>query len=1026
MRTSAQSVRIPRPGPGSPGSPGRTPLAWLPGGRPADVFSAPCPSRAALDRIADKWTVLIVVALTGGGTPALRWEGSVNILTPTAAPLSARTGSRRPRRGFLRKHVSPALTMRSTMTPGRAHGVVGGHSMRELLAELDRWRVRAARGTGKARVPLRDLAAATGVPRSSLANYLSGATLMPADVLDAVVLALGASPADAREWATAWETASAQWLRGGSGGGGGAGKADSAAPSPSRTRQLPADVTAFTGRKAFLKRLDELAEAGGPAVAVSVVVGTAGVGKTALAVHWAHQVAERFADGQLYVDLRGYDPGEPLPPGVALERFLRALGAGAIPADLDERSALYRSLLVDRRVLVVLDNARTAEQVRPLLPGSGGAHVVVTSRDGLAGLVARDGAQRLVLDRLSAVEGLELLRRLLGPEAVHRDPDACVELVRLCAGLPLAVRIAAERAVRHADSPLRGLVAELADRTRTLDLLETADDPLSDVRAVFSWSYDDLPNPAARLFRLLGLHPGPDFDALGAANLAGAGLAETRRLLETLVGVHLIEPVADGRFRLHDLLRVYAGELAAQTEGDDERRSALTRLFDWSLHAANTAMDRVNPNRRELPAAPAEPVVPGPEPADADAARAWLEAERPGLVAMIRHGADAEWPAPAWQLANTLWTFFYRAGHRDDWFDTHAVALRAAVRLGDAYAEGEVRHALGVAWFASGRHDQAVGELRAALAVRDALGDRRGRAATLNALGASYHATQRYDLALEHHRQALATNRENGDRYAAGLNVANIALTFGDLGRYRDAIEQFEQNLPLLRELGDRQAESLTHSNIGRLWTRLGERDPAFACLEEGLAISEEIGDHRTRTYALLGLGIAHARFGQPGEAAEQAHRALRMAREYSDPNDEARALNTLGVASLQRGDPATALDYQQQALAVCRDRDNNRWAAQIHIDAGEAQRRLGDLESAQQHYRSALELATASASLYEEGCAEFGLATVLAAGDGPAGAASAHAERAFQVFTRLEVPEATTVMEWLRGLNTGSPRSAP
>ena len=911
------------------------------------------------------------------------------------------------------------------MTPGRAHGVVGGHSMRELLAELDRWRVRAARGTGKARVPLRDLAAATGVPRSSLANYLSGTTLMPADVLDAVVLALGASAAEAREWATAWETASAQWLRGGSGGSGGAGKPDSAAPSPSRTRQLPADVTAFTGRKAFLKRLDELAEAGGSAVAVSVVAGTAGVGKTALAVHWAHQVAERFPDGQLYVDLRGYDPGEPLPPGVALERFLRALGAGAIPADLDERSALYRSLLVDRRVLVVLDNARTAEQVRPLLPGSGGAHVVVTSRGGLAGLVARDGAQRLVLDRLSAVEGLELLRRLLGPEAVHRDPDACVELVRLCAGLPLALRIAAERAVRHADSPLRGLVAELADRTRTLDLLETADDPLSDVRAVFSWSYDDLPGPAARLFRLLGLHPGPDFDTLGAANLASADLAETRRLLGTLVGVHLIEPVADGRFRLHDLLRLYAGELAAQAEGDDGRRSALTRLFDWSLHAANAAMDRVNPNRRELPAAPAEPVVPGGEPADPDAARAWLEAERPGLVAMIRHGADAEWPSPAWQLANTLWTSVYRAGHPTTVRHPHRRAAgRGAARRRVRRGRGAARARRRLVRVRPPRP----GPRRTPGGAGGPGGDRRPARAGGDAQRAGRELPRHTALRPGAGAPPPGAGDQPGerDRYAAGLNVANIALTFGDLGRYRDAIEQFEQNLPLLRELGDRQAESLTHSNIGRLWTRLGQRDRAFASLQEGLAISEEMSDHRTRTYALLGLGIAHARFGQPGEAAEQAHRALRLAREYSDPNDEARALNTLGVASLQRGDPATALDYQQQALAVCRDRDNNRWAAQIHIDAGEAQRRLGGLEAAQQHYRSALELATASASLYEEGCAEFGLATVLAAGDGPAGAASAHAERAFQVFTRLEVPEATTVMEWLRGLNTGSPHSAP
>ncbi|WP_344666941.1 ATP-binding protein [Catenulispora yoronensis] len=966
--------------------------------------------------------------------------------------------------------------------------------MRDLLAALDRLRMRAARGTGKPRVPLRDLASATGVPRSSLANYLSGATLMPADVLDAVVLALGASPAEAREWANAREAASAERFRGpgGSGGGGGSGGASTggsgtgrgagagagSTPAAPRPRQLPADVMAFTGRKAFLKRLDELSEvSGGTAVTVSVVAGTAGVGKTALAVHWAHRVADRFPDGQLYVDLRGYDPGEPLASGVALERFLRALGAGAIPDDPDERSALYRSTLVGRRLLVVLDNARTAEQVRPLLPGSAGTHVLVTSRDGLAGLVARDGAQRVALDRLSPEEGLELLRRLLGPEAVHGDPEACAELVRLCAGLPLALRIAAERAVRHTERPLRDLAAELADRTRTLDLLDASGDPLSDVRAVFSWSYDDLPAPAARLFRLLGLRPGPDVDAHGAANLAGTELGDTRRLLGVLAGVHLIEPVADERYQLHDLLRVYAAELTEREDSEADRRSALTRLADWSLHTAYAAMDRVNPNRRPLPAPPAEPAVPGPPLPDADAARGWLEAERPGLVAQIRHDADTDWPVQAWQLANTLWTFFYRGGHRDDWFDTHDNALSAARRLGDAYAEGEVLHAVGVACFAAGRHDQAVSRLQASLAVRDAIGDRRGRAATLNALGASYHATQRYDLALEHHRQALATNRENGDRYAAALNLANIALTFGDLGRYRDAIDQFDQNLLLLRDLGDRQAEALTMANIGRLRTLLGEQGPAFAALNEALATAEETGDQRNRAYSLLGLGIAHARFGQPGPAAEHGRRALGLAREFGDPNDEASALSTLGLASLQRGDPAKALDYQLQALAVCRDEDNNRWAGQIHNDAGEIYRRIGQRAAALEHHRAALELSAAGSNRYEEGRAEFGLALALApsgdsgtgttapaakseevaerepaakretlaeretvadtgldnagqpdagqtgtehtgAGQTDAARAAVHAERALRIFTALGVPEAAAVMERFSGLN--------
>lgn len=333
----------------------------------------------------------------------------------------------------------------------------GMRTATEILEELDRARIRAARGTGKVRISLRDLAAAADVPRASLANYLSGATLMPSDVLDAVLRALGIT--DVKDWATAWERATAACLSPARG---------RPAPTP---RQLPACVTDFTGRKTALKALDGLlAGDDGQAVVISAIAGPAGVGKTALAVRWAHRISDRFPDGQLFVDLRGRGVGEAVPAGYALECFLRALGVRTIPSGVDERAALYRSSLSGKRVLLLLDDALTSAQIRPLLPGSAGCLVLVTSRDDLSGLVTRDGAYRLDLDRLPYGEAVQLLDRLLGAERAAREPEARADLIRLCGGLPLALRAACERIVRDPAATRADLVEILAVQTRTLDV----------------------------------------------------------------------------------------------------------------------------------------------------------------------------------------------------------------------------------------------------------------------------------------------------------------------------------------------------------------------------------------------------------------------------------------------------------------------------------------------------------------------------------------------------------------------------
>jgi DNA-binding SARP family transcriptional activator len=384
-----------------------------------------------------------------------------------------------------------------------------------------------------------------------------------------------------------------------------------AEPGPARAvpRQLPQAVPGFTGRATELRTLTGLIGRRGQApgtVVISAIAGTAGVGKSALAVHWAHQAAGQFPDGQLYVNLRSYDLGQPLSPADALAGFLRSLGVpGAdIPQEEQERAACYRRLLADKRMLVVLDNAGSADQVRPLLPGAEACAVLVTSRDALAGLAARDGAARSYLDVLPLPEAVALLRSLIGAR-VDAEPGAAVELAKQCCRLPLALRVAAEFAASRPAAPLAGLAAELADLRTRLDLLTAGRDPSTEVRAVFSWSYRRLSVPDARAFRMLGLHPGPDIEPYAAAALAGLTVPQARLALDTLARAHLIQPVAPGRHSMHDLLRTYARELTAAVDSDDDRQAALTGLFDHYARTAAAAMDTLLPaERTTVPASP--------------------------------------------------------------------------------------------------------------------------------------------------------------------------------------------------------------------------------------------------------------------------------------------------------------------------------------------------------------------------------------------------------------------------------------
>jgi hypothetical protein len=379
-----------------------------------------------------------------------------------------------------------------------------------------------------------------------------------------------------------------------------------------RPAQLPADLPSFTSRGDELAALDAILArtTDPPTAAVISLSGTAGVGKTALALHWAHRVADRFPDGQLYVDLRGFDPtGSAMSPDEAIRGFLDAVGVTArcIPASLDARAGRYRSLLAGRRMLVVLDNARDTDQVCPLLPGAPGCLVLVTSRNQLTSLVAKEGAHPVTLDLLAPDEALQLLTRRLGPARVAGELDAAEDIIASCARLPLALSIVAARAASHPTFRLADLAADLRSRHNGLDAFDGGE-PVTDARALFSWSYHALSDPAARLFRLLGLHPGPDIGNLAAASLAGIPVARARSLLAQLTRAHLVTERAPGRYAFHDLLRTYAAELARAVDGDAERRAARQRMFDHYLHTSHAA--------GRLLDAPREPSLPdGAQPA---------------------------------------------------------------------------------------------------------------------------------------------------------------------------------------------------------------------------------------------------------------------------------------------------------------------------------------------------------------------------------------------------------------------------
>jgi DNA-binding SARP family transcriptional activator/Tfp pilus assembly protein PilF len=625
-------------------------------------------------------------------------------------------------------------------------------------------------------------------------------------------------------------------------------------------RELPAAVPHFTGRAEELRALTRLLTYETPGTAViSAIGGTAGVGKTALAVHWAHQVAARFPDGQLYVNLRGFDPsGTPATAAEAIRGFLDALGVQFehIPASAEAQAGLFRSLLADKQMLIVLDNALDEEQVRPLLPASPASLVMVTSRNQLAGLAAADGARLLYLDVLSHDEAVQLLIARLGTDRAD-EPAMVDQIASLCARLPLALAVAAARAAARPSFPISALAAELRDAGGRLDTLD-AGDPAANVRAVFSWSTRQLSGEAARMFRLLGLHRGPDICVPAAASLAAMTEAEARRLLRELARAHLIAEHVPGRYAFHDLLRACAAEQAHHTDSDTDRREATGRVLDHYLHTAARAAVLLFESIEPVVLAPPRPGVAVGQPADRTQALAWFDAELQVLLAAVTLAARSGFDTYAWKLPWAMASFLQVRGHWQDWAATQRTALAAATRLGDAAAQAMCGRLLGQACSDLGDYHQARGHYERSLTLCQRLGNRRGEARIQQGLGGLAVRQGRYADALGHAEQALRLYRTIGDKGAEAAALNNVGWCHGLLGDYQQARAFCRQALILSAETGHRWTEGEAWDSLGYAEHHLGNLAEAAACYQRALSLHRESGDRATEAATLTRLGDTH------------------------------------------------------------------------------------------------------------------------------------------------------------------------
>jgi DNA-binding SARP family transcriptional activator/tetratricopeptide (TPR) repeat protein len=756
-----------------------------------------------------------------------------------------------------------------------------------------------------------------------------------------------------------------------------AGRSPTSGPPPAEVlrppAQLPADAAGFVGRQDVLARLDRLlssAGAGGPSVAV--VTGTAGVGKTATAVRWAHQVRGRFRDGQLFADLRGYAADPPMRPIDVLGQFLRALGVPPerVPLAVDEAAAMYRTLQAGKRMLVVLDNARDAEQVRPLLPGAPGCVALVTSRDRLTGLVALDGADLVLLSMLDTTDAHTLVADMLAPHGVHPTGEEIDQLASLCARLPLALRIAGARLAAGRHLPVTTFLAELREGGRLTSL--QLDDPHAAVRSAFDRSYSALPIPARRLFRLLGLAPGLTISVEAAAALLGEAVDSAGQLLDILAAHHLVDQPAADQFGMHDLLRLYAAERAESEENQGDRSAATRRLFVHYVQWVDAAGRALYPHLLRLPLALGEPVVPPVPFADPAAALAWLEAERPNLAAAVTRAVDSGLPEFSWRLADALRGYFYLRMYAAEWQAIAAVAYSAAHSSGDLAARASAEFNLALVPWRQSRHEEAITHYQRARDLAQRAGWVAAEAAATGSLGNVYRQAGRLREARVAYQRVGRISGRAGQIGAQASSVGNLGLVYWEQGRVESAIRQYRRAVTLYRRLGSSSAEAIVLANLSDASRVLGRLGQAARYARDALRLARAVGHRASEADTLRCLAAVQLDAGHPDDAIDLAVTAFELAGATGHRRYQANALNVVAMAHHEQGRHGHAVDHFGRALDLVDATTERMPYLSALVGIAGANTALGRTDDAAAGLDTALDLARATGYRLVEGRAHL------------------------------------------------------
>ena len=693
-------------------------------------------------------------------------------------------------------------------------------------------------------------------------------------------------------------------------------------------RQLPSAISNFTGRKAYLDDLNSYFSGSRKGRSANTVIyaisGLGGAGKTSLIVHWAHKVRRHFIDGQLFIDLHGFDPiADPMPATEALETFIRAMGVSGekVPATLGERSALFRSLTVDKRLLILLDNAESADQIRPLLPGSPGCLVLITSRHDLSGLVAREGARRLHVNPLTMQEGEAMVSSIVGSERTTQESSSVTEICRLCGGLPLALRLVAERVERLQSARLSDFVQELRDTRDRLNLMKVPHDPRANVGTVFSWSYAALSPEPARIFRLISLNPGKDISTAALAALCSADNPQLLLWLDTLREASLIEAQQTDRWSMHDLVQEY-GRVRMTEEAPDEKDPGLKRLGAWYLCATSAAVDVIAPYRERLPTSLPESPAPIPTFVTTADARAWLEEERRNLVELIRFTIKEGLEAVSWTLAHTLWRFLYTADYIKLGIDLNQEALQAARRAKDREGEMVLLNALGLAFQRVAEYAKALPLHESALTIARNVGDPNGEVRALNDIGNISLRLGKERKAIEHYRAAIAVAKASYNLAGEASATQNIGLSLARLGEYDEAIRYSQSALPMLKAVGHTYGVATTLSDLGFIYTRIGNYDEALTLINEAMALVRDLGSQGGECEMLNRLGETQIAMGHYEAGLRSHERAAQISRETGDRFEEGVAAAGLAHAYKMLGRTREAVMSGNEACEIFRGLD--------------------------------------------------------------------------------------------------------